>query len=36
MNHLHTFSTALTESSERGEQRLAEMRETLISDLRRR
>lgn len=29
MNHLQTFSTALTESSERGEQRLAEMRETL-------
>lgn len=29
LDHLQTFSTALTESSERGEQRLAEMRGTL-------
>lgn len=29
VDHLQTFSTALTESSERGEQRLAEMRATL-------
>ena len=29
LDHLQTFSTALTESSERGEQRLAEMRTTL-------
>src|SRR5882724_8297116 len=29
LDHLQTFSTALTDSSERGEQRLAEMRVTL-------